>query len=511
VSLRSRRALPLDEITVGLVLRNEGPGVASRVVVQLESSSDYEILEGEVDVGTLTAGKTVEPEFALRSDGEGPLRLEFCITYNDPERKGKIEGFADLLYLREPPPCFAEIPNPYTPGLPLRQNNPMFFGREDIFDFIRQNTPALVQKMILVLIGERRTGKTSILQQLPTRLNDSRYIPIFIDGQALGIDPGMENFFLSLAMAITDGLSNAGISMTPLGLAEMGEGPQLVFEHRFLPAVRERIGERVLLLTIDEFEELGARVSRGRLPEEIFPYLRHLIQHGEQLAFIFAGTHQVEELIGDYWSVLFNIAKYKKVGFLNREDAVRLITDPVQPHGMVYDDLAINEILRLTAGHPYFTQLLCHILVNRCNQAHCSYVTVQDVRGAVEEFLETGRAHLTFIWNTSDRAARLSLAALAELRDQVDRVTAAAISDRLGAHEIHLDPAQVVETMDLLARRDIARESPGEVAGRSMSYDFTAQLYARWVRRYKPLSKVVEEAGSEPATVMGEMTGEPTK
>ena len=504
VSLRSQRALPLEEITVGLVLQNEGPGVASRVVARLEPSPDYEVLGRRADVGTLAAGRRVEPEFTLRSEGQGPLRLEFRVTYNDPERKGKVEEFADLLYLREPPPCFVEIPNPYTPGLPLRPGNPTFVGREDIFNFIRQNIPALIQKMTLVLLGERRTGKTSILKQLPVRLDDPRYIPIFVDGQALGIDPGMESFFLGLATAIADGLEEAGVSAPRLMPAELAVSPTHVFEREFLPQVRERIGKRVMLLTIDEFEQLGARVRRGRLPEEIFPYLRHLIQHEEQLAFIFAGTHKMEALVGDYWSVLFNIAKYKKVGSLGRDETIRLITEPVQPYGMVYDDLAIDEILRLTACHPYFTQLLCTILVNRCNDAQCSYITIQTVRDAVRELMETGRAHLTFLWNASDRETRLTLATLAELRDRLDRVSAAAVAGRLGDYQIRLSPGQIAKTMEELAARDIALEIPGD----PVSYDFTAQLYAHWIRRYKSLSKVVEDVGVEPGTVAEDMSVE---
>jgi hypothetical protein len=463
------------------------------------------VLGGRMDLGALAADKTAEPEFTLRSIGDGPLRLQFRVTYHDPERKGKVEEFADLLYLREPPPCFMEIPNPYTPGLPLKPGSPTFVGREDIFNFIRQNIPALMQKMTLVLLGERRTGKTSILKQLPTRLNDPRYVPVFIDGQALGIDPGMGSFFLSLATAIADGLEEAGFSAPRLTPKEVAANAKYVFERRFLPMVREQIEERILLLTIDEFEEVGARVRRGRLPDEVFPYLRHLIQHEDQLAFIFAGTHKMEALVGDYWSVLFNIAKYKKVSFLSHDETTRLITEPVQSYGMVYDDLAIDEMLRLTACHPYFTQLLCTILVNRCNDAHCSYVTIQDVRDAVEELLETGRAHLTFLWQTSDQEAMLTLAALPELRDQLDRVSAAAIADRLGEYQIRMRPGQITKTMDQLTARDIVREIPGN----PVSYDFTAQLYAHWLRRYKPLSKVVEEVGVEPTAVMAEMSAEP--
>jgi hypothetical protein len=493
-SLCSHQALPLEETTVGLVLHNQGPGFASRIVVQLEPSPEYEVLKGKVDLGTLASGKTEELEFALQPKGEGPLRLHFRVTYHDPERKGKVEEFADLLYLYEPPISFTEIPNPYTPGSPLKPGNPTFVGREDIFNFIRQNALALAQERLLVLVGERRTGKTSILKQLPVRLNDPRVIPIYVDGQELGIDPGMSNFFLSLTAAIADGLEEAGISILRLTPEDLGESPQYVFERRFLPMIQERIGDRILLLTIDEFEELGVRVSRGRLPPDIFPYLRHLIQHGEQLAFIFVGTHKGEELIGDYWPVLFNIAVYRKVSFLKREETIRLIKEPVQPCGMMYDDLAINEMLRLTACHPYFTQLLCNILVNQCNEAQRNYVTIQNVRDVVEELLETGYAQLTFLWKTSDQETQLALAALAELRDKLDQVTTAAIADWLSTYQIHLGPGQITKSMEHLVARDIVREIPGS----PVVYDFTAQLYARWLRRYKSLSKVVEEVGSEP-------------
>ena len=495
LGLRNRQALPLDETTVGLVLQNDGPGVASRVVVQLEPSQDYEVLVGRVDLGTLPAGKKMEPEFTLRPKGEGPgpLRLQFLIMYHDPERKGKTGKFADLLYLLEPPPRFVEIANPYTPGLPLRPGNPTFFGREDIFKFIRQRLPTLAQKMVLVLIGERRTGKTSILQQLTSRLNNPRYIPIYVDCQGLGIDPGLGNFFLSLAEVLADGLERAGVSTRRLTPEELGESPKRVFERQFLPEIRKQIGERVLLLTIDEFEELGERVEHKQLPPEIFSYLRHLIQHEEQLAFIFAGTHKVEELVGNYWSVLFNIAEYRKVGFLSREETIRLITEPVQSCRMVYDQLAVEEIMRLTACHPYFTQLLCAILVSRCNEVQHSYVTIQDVRDAVLALLETGHAHLTFLWQASGPEARSALAALAELLDQLDQVSGVAIADRLGTYQVRLDPGQIMKAMEQSAARGIVCEIPGD----PVCYDFTAQLYSRWIRHYKPLSKVVEEIGVE--------------
>jgi hypothetical protein len=495
VNLRSQFALALNETTVSLVIQNDGPGVASNVIAQLEPSPGYQVLRDKADLGALTVGKVVEPEFTLRPLETNPLRLQFCITYHDTERKNKAERFADLLNFQEllPPSPSIRIANPYTPGNPLRPGNPTFVGREDMFEFIRRNISSAAGKT-LVLVGERRTGKTSILQQLPIQLKDPGVIPIYIDCQGLGIDPGIENFFLKLAEIIADGLEQIGIFIRRMTLSELEESPQHIFERRFLSAVREQIGQRTLLLTIDEFEELGDRVSRNRLPLEIFSYLRHLIQHGEQLAFIFAGTHKIEELQGDQWSILLNMATYRKVGFLERNDAIRLITEPMQPYGIVYDGLAIEEILRLTACHPCFTQLLCSILVQQCCEASCRYVTIQNVRDVVEDLVDKSIIiYLSYLWKTSSPQARVILAALAELRDKLDQVTAIAIAESLGSCKISLDLGQITKTMEQLTARDIVSEIPGS----SVSYDLTAQLYTHWLRRYKSLSKVVEEERGE--------------
>ena len=74
-----------------------------------------------------------------------------------------------------------EIVNPYIAGAPVTETR-MFFGREDVFDWIQNNLSGLYADHILVVHGQRRVGKTSVLKQLGNRLPE-RYIPIFFDLQ----------------------------------------------------------------------------------------------------------------------------------------------------------------------------------------------------------------------------------------------------------------------------------------------------------------------------------------
>lgn len=117
------------------------------------------------------------------------------------------------------------------------------------------------------------------------------------------------------------------------------------------------------------------------------------MQHSHGLSFVFVGTRRLEEMSTDYWSVLFNIALYRHIGFLSREAAMRLVCEPVAPH-IIYDDLALDKIWRVTAGQPYFLQLVCYTLINQANNQRSGYITISDVNAALEDMLRLGEVHL---------------------------------------------------------------------------------------------------------------------
>jgi AAA+ ATPase superfamily predicted ATPase len=70
------------------------------------------------------------------------------------------------------------IANPFVAGRPLTRAD-MFFGREDVFEFIRNALVGQHQDNIIVLYGKRRTCKTSVLCQMHRHIN-SRYILVLI-------------------------------------------------------------------------------------------------------------------------------------------------------------------------------------------------------------------------------------------------------------------------------------------------------------------------------------------
>jgi hypothetical protein len=383
------------------------------------------------------------------------------------------------------------IPNPYVVGTPLQPGSPLFIGREDVITFIQENLAA-AHRNNLVLIGQRRTGKSSLLKQLPALLGD-RYVPVYLDGQALGLDPGLPNFFLTLATEISFALEDRQFSVTLPDLSDFADSPAAAFERKFLGEVRAAIGDRHLLLLLDEFEELEAAVRRKNLDPSVFGFLRHLIQHSDNLSVIFCGTRRLEELAADYWSVLFNISLYRHIAFLDQAEAARLMQEPVAAFGMRYDDLALDKVWRVTAGHPYFLQLLCHSLVNRHNRTLRPYVTVADVNAALDEILASGEAHFVYLWTEATREEKLVLTVLSRLGAGSNLVTPVEIADYLAERGVKVDRPALAEALRRLALRDILRagDAPDPTLGEA--YRWKLGLLGLWVEKYKSLSHVVGE------------------
>jgi hypothetical protein len=259
--------------------------------------------------------------------------------------------------------------------------------------------------------------------------------------------------------------------------------------------VRAAIGDRHLVLLLDEFEELESAVKCGNLDPSVFGFLRHLIQHESRLTMIFGGTHRMEELATDYWSVLFNISLYKHVGFLEFEEAMRLVQEPVAAYGMCYDDLALDKMWRVTSGHPYFLQLLCHSLVNLHNRAGHSYVTVSDVNSALDEILSSGEAHFIYLWNESSQTERQVLTALSRIITLTGHVMPVQIEDYLNERGIPLSRRLILETLHHLTLRDIlAAQINSQSTVMTSTFGWRLGLLSLWVEKYKSLSLLQEES-----------------
>jgi hypothetical protein len=413
------------------------------------------------------------------------FRVGLTVTFDDRNQNDKVVAFGDQVHLLLPRD-FAPIPNPYRPGTPLRQNSSVFYGREWLFNFITENAGTWSQRNVLILIGQRRTGKTSALLNLELHL-PKQLIPVYIDCQSLGVQPGMAALFHDWGWLIADALAARDLNLTVPSITTWETDPAGQFQRHFLPAVRALLPpESTLLLVFDEFEVFEHLVDDGILPPTFFNFLRHLMQHSEGLSFVFVGTRRLEEMSADYWSVMFNIALYQRITYLREETAMRLITEPVAPH-LVYDDLALDKILRVTAGHPYFLQLVCYTLVQQANNQHKGYVTISDVNAALDEMLTLGEVHFAYLWQRSSFTEQAILTAVSHMPQRTTAFRPEEFIQFLEPYGVHLQPKEVITALNTLVEREIMREVRD---GATMQYELRLGLVGLWAAQYKSLSKL---------------------
>lgn len=492
VTLKTRRLVPGEDTAVALEIFNNGRAAAENLVATLDDNPAYEATADQQQIVYLPPGRMRELRFTITPKVTDRFRLSMTVSFSDRNAQERAIAFGDMVHMLPPSRDFTTIVNPYTPGTPLRQDSLLFFGREDLFEFIAENAGDRSYRNVLILVGQRRTGKTSALLRLDDHL-PGHLLPVYIDCQSLGVVPGMPALLEELAWYISDALSKRSIEVEVPDLSVWQQDPTRLFQRHFLPYVNSLLPSgTTLLLVFDEFEAFETLVAEGILPSTFFTYLRHLMQHSDHLNFIFVGTRRLEEMTSDYWSVLFNIALYRTIGFLSEAAAMRLITEPISPN-LIYDDLALDKIMRVTAGHPYFLQLVCYTLVKHANLERNGYVTISSVNAAVDEMLSLGEVHFAYLWQRSTVAERTILATVAHLMDHTVPFRPEELIQHLQPFDIHLDPAEMTAALNSLVERDIMREVTEEAKS---LYEMKLGLVTSWVARNKSLSKLYAGNGS---------------
>jgi len=299
---------------------------------------------------------------------------------------------------------------------------------------------------------------------------------------------GAADLFAEIAYLIVRAMNKAGLEAEEPQVKDFQTSAVRTFR-RFLDRLEDSLGEKRVVLLFDEFEILESKIVEGKLNADLLGYFRSLIQHRRGLVFIFTGTHRLEEMSHDYWSVLFNLALYKRISYLKPEEAQRLIREPVGST-LTYDELAVEKILSLTHCHPYFTQLICFNLVNVCNEQERNYATLNDVNDAVQEILINGEAHFAYIWQRADAPERAALAGLAHsLNPGRAWASPREIQETLseGGYTILQTPA-LIDALDGLVGQEVL-ESTGDGA---LRYRFQIELIQRWIAANKSVAALAE-------------------
>jgi len=365
-----------------------------------------------------------------------------------------------------------EIDSPYIIGVPLTEQQEIFTGRTDISARIEQ----LLQdqrRPPLLLYGQRRMGKTSLLNNL-SRLLPTTIVPLFVDLQGASRAKDHTGLLYNIARdMIKSATQRRNLTLPPLSHDTLATDPFTRFDE-WLDEVEDKLLGReqlTALLALDEFETLDSAISKGRYDEEdVLGMLRHLIQHRPRFKVLLAGSHHLDEL--QRWaSYLINV-QVVHISYLAENEARQLIERPVQDFTLRYEPEASQRVLSLSRGHPFLIQLLCAEIValkNEQDPALRRLASFDDVEMAVPEALTSGSFFFADIQRNQVDAKGLAL--LQALANQGEQ----AVIDRVGlSHQAQLT---VDDGVDQTLTRLLQRELVEAVEG---GYRFQVELIRRW-------------------------------
>jgi hypothetical protein len=400
------------------------------------------------------------------------------------------------------------LPNPFIVGRPIRpEDGRLFAGRREEFLAIEEKLQTGVG---LVIYGQRRIGKSSILLHLGERLPHSLR-PVYLNLQQLmanttgGFLRAVGNEIVKQLSDKLDGVRSTGFSRkdseieavppeggTTNSLARALPSPDdfarepFLSLNQLLDEIERRLapGQR-LLLSFDEFEELEQRVKAGKIEKEIFAYLRGVTQTGRGFTLLFAGLHTLEQMTREYWNPFFQSVQTVRIGYLSELDARQLIIDPIDQFPLSYDEEAIARIVAMTNSHPYLIQNVCHNMVNRLNDPfrRSNRAKVEDVEAVLEKTLETSGYYFDdYVWNWSSPDERVALSLLAEAGEWAG----------FAMVEKHLGREAALDATRSLVARSILKERTDQ---NELVFRFQIPLSRMWAQKMKPSARVLMERG----------------
>lgn len=277
------------------------------------------------------------------------------------------------------PACCSVDPrrNPFAPGAGARP--PELAGRESI---ITAATIALERikrgrsEKSQMLLGLRGVGKTVLLNHLVQLAEDLGYLVVPLEvpeGQRLAayLAPALKNTLLQLsrveqakdlaerALGVLRGFASAfkvsigdiDVAIQPESTADSGnleiDLPELIGSvGRAAQAARKSVA-----IFLDEVQYLSEEDLRA-----IIVSMHRVTQRGWPVILFGAGFPQVAALAGEAKSYAERLFDYPEVGPLEAVSAASAITDPLEEEGETITGEAVEAIVSITEGYPYFLQ-----------------------------------------------------------------------------------------------------------------------------------------------------------
>ena len=268
----------------------------------------------------------------------------------------------------------------------------------------------------LFVYSERRIGKTSLVRLALSKLPKEEYLSAYVD---LWPTDGEVSFATTTAKAIAESMSTNidkllhtvrtffGRLVPSFTVDEEGK-PQVTFgisrtvepepglDDVFAAPVKIATqSQKKVVIVFDEFQQILAYGS-----DMVERRLRSNIQNHKDVAYIFLGSrkHLIQKMFLDKSRPLYRAGGHYPLGPIGEQHWMPFIRKKFSDAGKQIAEEQIHSIYRLTEGHPFYTQHLCHALWELCEEGN--QVTEDLIESALQLLLERESYAYTTLWES---------------------------------------------------------------------------------------------------------------
>lgn len=440
-------------------------GKDSEIVLHLRNQSELPLRNIEI-ITQPNIGRFNSAYFKEQSEVHGPLTLNaqvssgqfsFVVVWRGGRLDGKpIEGEIPLsIEVRSSKEAIYIVelgPSPYIVGGPVDRAD-MFFGRREILDTIKRQLSTTRRSNVVLLEGNRRSGKSSIL----LHLEKENILPDWVvvnysfqgaEGDDSRVGVPTKEVFRSLARMVGEAVYKVGI--TPCFPGQPPLDPDRPFQTQFpevlskvfstdhpfetfkffIESMLEAIKPRRLLLMLDEFDKLQEGIESGVTSPQVPENFRYLLHTYSDLGAILTGSRRLKHLRQKYWSALFGLGFRIGVSELSEDDARELVTRPVEGR-LYYVPEARDHLIQRCALQPFLIQSLCNRVFEYTFKTKERSITISAVDEATKEMVKDNE-HLHTLWDYAETYRRRLILALCErLADGSDPITIPLLETKL--------------------------------------------------------------------------------
>ena len=391
-TIKTNLDTPNVQSTFQFEVSNVGHGAASKVRITPPSDDEkfsldildpYEEFALEPQTSRLVRFGIVltEPVSSLSI----PLQISCVAESSEPI---KIEHTLLLEKQANQPDWSVLLANPPYSTNPITSKDKLF-GRDEVLQNLILNATGGASTF---LWGQKRVGKTSVLQVLVSELREYPQIASMIMrmGELTALHEGQIAY--RIAQRINKECDHA---IEPPGEDQFGAGMS-----RLVPFVEDlvrRNAEQKFLVVVDEFDDLDHAFYMGERGRQFVKALRSLSEIG--LTFFFVGSERMNSIYRRHQTDLNKWINVQLDRIENREDCISLVTRPVDGK-IEYAQDAIEFIVNYCDGSPFYMHIFCAAVFQICVKEQKTFVSLIDVQVAREQTLRSiGIANFSHFWD----------------------------------------------------------------------------------------------------------------